>query len=188
MKILVIDNYDSFTYNLVQLLGSFDNELIIKRNDEVSEEEISEINPDKILLSPGPGKPEDSKATLTAIEKFGQKIPVLGVCLGHQAISVVYGGKIIKAPVLMHGKTSFIKHDSKTIFKNIRQEFEATRYHSLIVDRDSLPSSLEISAETSDGVIMGMRHKEYPVEGIQFHPESILTSEGKKLIKNWLAL
>src|SRR3989304_2674345 len=138
MKILVIDNYDSFTYNLVQLLGRFDHELVIKRNDEITESEISELKPDKILISPGPGKPEDSKITLTAIEKFGSKIPVLGVCLGHQAI------------VLMHGKTSLIKHDGKKIFNGIPQEFEATRYHSLIVDRETLPDSLEISAETNE--------------------------------------
>lgn len=188
MKILVIDNYDSFTYNLVQLLGKFKNKLVIKRNDEVDEESIREIAPDKILISPGPGKPEDSRGSLTAIEKFGSSIPVLGVCLGHQAMGYIYGGRVIKAPKLMHGKTSFIKHDEKTIFKGVPQDFEATRYHSLIVDRDSLPSSLEISAETNDGIIMGIRHKEYPVEGIQFHPESILTHEGKNLIKNWLAL
>jgi anthranilate synthase/aminodeoxychorismate synthase-like glutamine amidotransferase len=188
MKILVIDNYDSFTYNLVQLLGKYKSKLVIKRNDEVGEEKISEINPDKILISPGPGRPEDSKASLTAIEKFGKKIPVLGVCLGHQAMGIVYGGKVVKAPVLMHGKTSLIKHDDKTIFKKIPQNFEATRYHSLIVEKDSLPDELEISAETDDGIIMGMRHKNYPVEGIQFHPESILTLEGKNLIKNWLDL
>jgi anthranilate synthase/aminodeoxychorismate synthase-like glutamine amidotransferase len=188
MKILVIDNYDSFTYNLVQLLGKFKNELIIKRNDEVSPEQIAKMNPDKILISPGPGKPEDSNASLTAIREFGSSIPILGVCLGHQAMGYIYGGKVIKAPVLMHGKTSLIKHDSKTIFKKLPQNFEATRYHSLIVEKESLPSCLEISAETNDGIIMGMRHKEYPVEGIQFHPESVLTHEGKNLIKNWLSL
>ena len=188
MKILVIDNYDSFTYNLVQLLGRFDHELVIKRNDEITESEISELKPDKILISPGPGKPEDSKITLTAIEKFGSKIPVLGVCLGHQAIGIVFGGKVIKAKVLMHGKTSLIKHDGKKIFNGIPQEFEATRYHSLIVDKETLPDSLEISAETNEGTIMGIRHKNFPVEGIQFHPESILTNEGYNIIKNWLAL
>jgi anthranilate synthase/aminodeoxychorismate synthase-like glutamine amidotransferase len=188
MKILVIDNYDSFTFNLVQLLGSFNNFLVIKRNDEITESEINELKPDKILISPGPGKPEESKISLTAIEKFGINIPVLGVCLGLQAMSVVYGGKVVKAPVLMHGKTSVINHDEKTIFKNLPQRFEATRYHSLIVDKESLPDELEISAETDDGVIMGLRHKKFPVEGIQFHPESILTEEGKNLIKNWLEL
>ena len=188
MKILVIDNYDSFTYNLVQLLGKFDQELVVKRNDEITESEISELKPDKILISPGPGRPEDTKVTLTAIEKFGKAIPLLGVCLGHQAIGTVYGGKVVKAQKLMHGKTSLIKHDGKKIFNGIPQEFEATRYHSLIVDRETLPDSLEISAETGEGVIMGIRHKEFPVEGIQFHPESILTNEGYNIIKNWLAL
>jgi anthranilate synthase/aminodeoxychorismate synthase-like glutamine amidotransferase len=188
MKILVIDNYDSFTYNLVQLLGRFDQELVVKRNDEITENEITELKPDKILISPGPGRPEDTKITLTAIEKFGKDIPVLGVCLGHQAIGTVYGGKVVKAPVLMHGKTSLIKHDGKKMFMGIPQEFEATRYHSLIVDRETLPDSLEITAETGEGVIMGIRHKEFPVEGIQFHPESILTNEGYNIIKNWLVL
>ncbi len=188
MKILVIDNYDSFTYNLVQLLGRFDQELIVKRNDEITENEIAEMKPNKILISPGPGKPEDSNITLTAIEKFGKEIPVLGVCLGHQAIGIVFGGKVIKAPILMHGKISLIKHDGKTIFKNIPQNFEATRYHSLIIDKETISDSLEISAETSEGTIMGVRHKQFPIEGIQFHPESILTNEGYNLIKNWLSL
>lgn len=188
MKILVIDNYDSFTYNLVQLLGKFKNKLIIKRNDEISAEQMAEIKPDKILISPGPGKPEDSNASLTAIKEFGNNIPILGVCLGHQAMGYVYGGKVIKAPVLMHGKTSLIQHDSKTIFNKLPQNFEATRYHSLIVEKETLPSCLEISAVTDNGIIMGIRHKQHPVEGIQFHPESILTYEGKNLIKNWLAL
>jgi anthranilate synthase/aminodeoxychorismate synthase-like glutamine amidotransferase len=186
MKILIIDNYDSFTYNLVQLVGRFDHQLIIKRNDEITESEIAELKPDKILISPGPGKPEHSKITLTAIEKFGREIPVLGVCLGHQAIGIVFGGKVLKAPILMHGKTSLIKHDTKTIFNNIPQDFEATRYHSLIVDKETLPDLFEISAETSEGTIMGLRHKDFPIEGIQFHPESILTNEGYNIIKNWL--
>ncbi len=188
MKILVIDNYDSFTYNLVQLLGRYKNDLIIKRNDEITPEEISRLNPEKILISPGPGRPEDSKISLTVIKDFGGEIPVLGVCLGHQVIGMIYGGKVIKAPVLMHGKVSEILHDSKTIFKNVPQKFIATRYHSLIVERKSVPPELEISAETSDGIVMGLRHKKYPVEGIQFHPESILTSEGESIIKNWLKL
>ena len=188
MKILVIDNYDSFTYNLVQLLGKYKSDLIIKRNDEIDGNDIEEMNPDKILISPGPGKPEDSNVTLTAIKNFGDRIPILGVCLGHQAIGIVYGGKITKAPILMHGKKSIIMHDGKTIFNNVPNEFEATRYHSLIVEKESLPQSLEISAETKDGIIMGVRHKKFPVEGIQFHPESILTMEGKNIIKNWLKL
>jgi len=187
MKILVIDNYDSFTYNLVQLLGNQKIQLVIKRNDEINAEQITELDPDKILVSPGPGIPEDSNASLTAYREFGETIPILGVCLGHQAMGVVYGGKVVKAPLLMHGKTSFINHDSKTLFKTIPQRFEATRYHSLIVDRENLPDCLEVSAETDDGIIMGIRHKHYPVEGIQFHPESILTKEGKNIINNWLS-
>jgi anthranilate synthase/aminodeoxychorismate synthase-like glutamine amidotransferase len=188
MKILVIDNYDSFTYNLVQLLGNNKIQLVIKRNDEINAEQINELKPDKILISPGPGIPEDSKASLTAYREFGKRTPILGVCLGHQAMGVVYGAKVVKAPVLMHGKTSLINHDSKTLFKKIPQRFEATRYHSLIVDKESLPACMEISAETDDNVIMGIRHKDYPVEGIQFHPESILTKEGKNIIDNWLSL
>ncbi len=187
MKVLIIDNYDSFTYNLVQLLGKLDCRLTVKRNDEVNEKQIQEMKPDKIVVSPGPGRPEDANASLTVFEKFANKIPVLGVCLGHQAMGYVYGGKIVKAPVLMHGKTSTIKHDGKTIFKNIPQEFLATRYHSLVVERKSLPSELEISAETEDGSIMGIRHKKFPAEGIQFHPESFLTGEGINIIKNWLS-
>jgi anthranilate synthase component II len=188
MRILIIDNYDSFTYNLAQLLGRNENDLVIKRNDEISLEAISDLNPQKILISPGPGRPENSKISLKAIKKFGKKIPVLGVCLGHQAIGIIYGGKVVKAPVLMHGKVSEIHHDNKTIFKKLPQKFVATRYHSLILDRESIPDELEISAETSDGIIMGIRHKKYSVEGIQFHPESILTSEGETIIKNWLKL
>ena len=188
MKILVIDNYDSFTFNLVQLLGRYEHDLIIKRNDEITEEEIEELKPDKILISPGPGKPEDSNVSVTVIEKFGNKIPIMGVCLGHQAIGMVYGGKVVKAPVLMHGKTSSIFHDGKTIFSEIEQGFNATRYHSLIVERNSLPDTMEITAQTQDGLIMGIRHKSFPVEGIQFHPESILTKVGHNLIKNWLAI
>jgi len=188
MKILVIDNYDSFTYNLVQLLGKFKTKLIIKRNDEISSEDIENIAPDKILISPGPGKPEDSNSSLTAIKDFGNKIPILGVCLGHQAIGISFGAKVIKAPNLMHGKISQINHDAKTLFKNIPQKFIATRYHSLIIEKETIPSSLEISAQTDDGIIMGVRHKQFPIEGIQFHPESILTSEGENLIKNWIKL
>jgi len=188
MKILVIDNYDSFTYNLVQLLGKFNHKLIVKRNDEITESEIARLKPDKILISPGPGRPEDSKISFKVIEKFCKEIPVLGVCLGHEAIGIVFGGKVIKAPEPVHGKTSRIRHDNKTIFREVTREFEATRYHSLIVERKSLPSSLEISAETTDKIIMGIRHKKFPVEGIQFHPESILTKEGYNLIGNWLNL
>ena len=186
MKILVIDNYDSFTYNLVQMLGVYNCELIVKRNDEISINEIRLLAPDKILISPGPGRPENSEVTLSTIKRFSGKIPILGVCLGHQAIGYSFGGKIINAKNIMHGKTSKIKHDNKTIFKDVPPNFEATRYHSLIVERKSLPEELEISSETEDGTIMGIRHKHLPIEGIQFHPESILTIEGKKIIKNWL--
>ena len=188
MKILVIDNYDSFTYNLVQLLGKEVSSIIVNRNDEITIDEIGELNPDKILISPGPGKAEDSNVSLDCVKEFGGKIPILGVCLGHQAIGIAYGGKVIKAPVLMHGKTSLINHDNKTIFANIPQKFCATRYHSLIIENSSLPDELEISASTDDNIIMGVRHKKYPVEGIQFHPESILTDEGKNIINNWVRL
>jgi anthranilate synthase/aminodeoxychorismate synthase-like glutamine amidotransferase len=184
MKILVIDNYDSFTFNLVQLLGKFKQELIVKRNDKVTEEEIESISPDKILLSPGPGRPEDSNMTLTSINKFGKKIPVLGVCLGHQAVGYCFGANVVKAPHLMHGKTSLINHDEKTIFKNVPQRFIATRYHSLIIEKESLPDELEISSYTDDGIIMGVRHKTYPIEGIQFHPESFLTIQGQRKSKH----
>lgn len=186
MKILVIDNYDSFTYNLVQLLGSFDCKILVRRNDEINIAEIKRINPDKIIISPGPGRPEDSKISLEVILRLGLKIPVLGVCLGHQAIAVCFNGKVITAEKLMYGKTSKITHNNSSLFKNIPQNFEAMRYHSLIVDRKSFPSELEITAETDDSVIMGLKHKIYPINGIQFHPESILTKEGKSIIKNWL--
>jgi anthranilate synthase/aminodeoxychorismate synthase-like glutamine amidotransferase len=188
MKILAIDNYDSFTYNLVQLLGKKVSSIVIKRNDEITVDEIKRLNPDKILISPGPGKPQDSKVSLDCIKEFGEKIPILGVCLGHQAIGITYGGKVIKAPVLMHGKTSVINHDNKTIFSDIAQKFFATRYHSLVIEKKSLPKELYISAYTDDDIIMGVRHKKYPVEGIQFHPESILTEEGKNIINNWVRL
>ena len=188
MKILIIDNYDSFTYNLVQLLGRYKNQLIVKRNDDITKDQIAELKPDKILISPGPGRPENSKGSLTAVISFGSSIPILGICLGHQAMGIAYGAKVVKAPVLMHGKTSKIKHDNRTIYRNVMQNFEATRYHSLIIEKKSLPEALEISAETENGIIMGIRHKYYPVEGIQFHPESILTHEGKNIIKNWLQL
>jgi len=186
MKILVIDNYDSFTFNLVQLIGSMGGELLVKRNDKITENEIEAFAPDRILISPGPGKPEDSMMSLTAIKVFGPRIPTLGVCLGHQAIGTVFGCKVIKAPYLMHGKVSQIYHDDKTIFKGLTHGFEATRYHSLIIERETISDEMEISATTNDGIIMGIRHKSFPIEGIQFHPESFLTVEGEKIIKNWL--
>ena len=186
MKILVIDNYDSFTFNLVQLIGKFTGEIQVKRNDKISIDEIAELNIDKIVISPGPGRPEDSNISIDVIKKFGGIIPILGVCLGHQGIGICFGAEIINAPVLMHGKTSEIMHDGKTIYQNVPQKFSAGRYHSLIIDRNSINSELEISSYTSDGLVMGIRHKEYPIEGIQFHPESILTQEGENIIKNWL--
>lgn len=188
MKILVIDNYDSFTYNLVQLLGKDKNELIVKRNDEINLDFIKDLNPEKILISPGPGRPEKSGICLEVIKIFKEKIPILGVCLGYQAIAYAFGSQIITAKDPMHGKVSRINHDGKTIFQNIEQKFEAMRYHSLIVAKDSIPKELEVSAETEDGTIMGLRHNRFPLEGIQFHPESILTTEGEKILLNWLWL
>lgn len=188
MKILVIDNYDSFTFNLVQLIGTFTKDIIVKRNDKATVPEIEQMKVDKIVISPGPGKPEDSKVSLDVITELGKNIPVLGVCLGHQAIGITFGGVVTNAPSLMHGKTSTILHDTKTIYKNIPQNFEAGRYHSLAIKNDSLSNELIITSRTEDNVIMGVRHKEFPIEGIQFHPESILTPQGYNLIKNWLAL
>ena len=186
MKILVIDNYDSFTFNLVQQLGKFGCKIIVKRNDDLSLDEITRINPDKILISPGPKRPEDSRISLEIIKELGNGVPILGVCLGHQAIAICFGGNVIKAPKPMHGMTSKIIHDGRSIFKNIIQNFEVMRYHSLIVDKKSLPQELEITAQTEDGIIMGINHKNFPIQGIQFHPESILTKHGDKIISNWL--
>lgn len=188
MKILVIDNYDSFTFNLVQLVGKFTSEIIVKRNDKISLEQIKIMNPDKIIISPGPGRPENSNISIDTIKEFGKSKPILGVCLGHQGIGICFGAKIVNAPVLMHGKTSKVIHDGKTIYKGIHQKFNAGRYHSLIIDKDSLNGELEITSHTQDGLIMGVRHNSYPIEGIQFHPESILTHEGESIIKNWLNL
>lgn len=187
--LLVIDNYDSFTYNLVQYLGELGAEMKIFRNDEVTVEEIeNNLKPEKILISPGPGTPDNAGITLKVIEKFAETLPILGVCLGHQAIGQHFGGKVIRAPEPVHGKPVEISHDGKTIFEGLPETFNAGRYHSLIVERDSLPDSLEISAESPDGLIMGLRHKTLKVEGVQFHPESILTDEGKKLLQNFLNL
>lgn len=184
--ILIIDNYDSFTYNLVHLVAQTIPEYKVYRNDKLSIDDIRSMNPDKILLSPGPGRPAEAGIMEDVIRNFGKSIPILGVCLGHQAIGEVYGGKIIHAPLLMHGKTSKIYHDKKSVYLNIEQGFTATRYHSLVLDGKSLPEALEVSSKTDDGIIMGIRHKKYPVEGIQFHPESILTKQGFKIINNWL--
>lgn len=187
--LLVIDNYDSFTYNLVQYLGELGAEMRVFRNDEITIEEIeNEIKPDKILISPGPGTPDDAGVSLEVLRKFVERIPILGVCLGHQAIGQIFGGKVIRAPIPVHGKPVEIQHDGKTLFKDLPQNFEAGRYHSLIVERESLPECLEISAASPDGLIMGLRHKNYKIEGVQFHPESILTPEGKKLLRNFLEI
>jgi anthranilate synthase/aminodeoxychorismate synthase-like glutamine amidotransferase len=186
MRILVIDNYDSFTYNLVQLVGSISGDVVVRRNDRTDLNEIDTLSPDKIIISPGPGRPEGSNISLDVIRELGQSIPVLGVCLGHQGIGISFGARVISAPNLMHGKTSQIEHDHKTIFKGIPQHFTATRYHSLIIEKNSIPGVLEISAETEEGIIMAVRHTNFPIEGIQFHPESILTSEGVTIINNWI--
>ena len=188
--LLVIDNYDSFTYNLVQYLGELGETIEVRRNDHVTIDEIeNKLRPERIVISPGPGTPDDAGITLQVIKGFAGKIPLLGVCLGHQAIGQAFGGKVVRAPELMHGKASEVSHDGKTIFAGITDRFQAGRYHSLIVEKDSLPACLEISATTVDNnIIMGLRHREMKVEGVQFHPESILTSEGKQLLSNFLKL
>jgi len=190
--VFVLDNYDSFTYNLVQYLGELGAEVAVRRNDQVTVGEIEAMRPDRILISPGPCTPHEAGISIGLFRHFTGKLPILGVCLGHQALGAAFGGNVVRAPHLMHGKTSQITHDCRTVFKDLQLPFTATRYHSLIVEESALPSELQISAWTteSDGsrTIMGLRHREYPVEGVQFHPESVLTSEGKKLIKNFLEL
>lgn len=186
--ILVIDNYDSFTYNLVQYLNELGAETQVYRNDKITLDEIKKLAPEKILISPGPCTPEEAGISISVIKEFAGKLPILGVCLGHQSIGAAFGGKVIRAKNIMHGKTSQIHHDGRTLFKGLPNPFTATRYHSLIVERESLPECFEISAWTKDGEIMGLRHKEFKVEGVQFHPESILTKDGKKLLANFLAV
>jgi anthranilate synthase/aminodeoxychorismate synthase-like glutamine amidotransferase len=186
--ILLVDNYDSFTYNLAQYLGQLGESLLVRRNDQITLEEIAALQPDRIVISPGPGTPQQSGITVELIRRFAGKVPILGVCLGHQAIGHAFGGRVVRAPKIMHGKTSEITHDGRTIFRNVPQRFSAARYHSLIVERRSLGPELEISAETDDGTIMGLRHREMPVEGVQFHPESILTPVGLELLRNFLSL
>ncbi len=184
--LLVIDNYDSFTYNLVQYFGELGANLLVKRNDEVTVEEIRALRPERICVSPGPCSPREAGISNDVIRIFGPSIPIFGVCLGHQCIGDVFGGNVVRAGRLMHGKTSPILHDGKGVFEDIPSPFDATRYHSLLVERHSLPACLEITAETQELEIMGLRHKEYPIHGVQFHPESILTLEGKKLLHNFL--
>jgi anthranilate synthase/aminodeoxychorismate synthase-like glutamine amidotransferase len=187
--LLVVDNYDSFTYNLVQYLGELGAEMRVVRNDEVTVDEIEgDLKPERILLSPGPGTPDSAGISLGVVDRFAGKIPILGVCLGHQAIGQHFGGSVIRAPEPVHGKPVEVRHDGKTIFKGIEGAFSAGRYHSLIVERTSLPDCLEISAESPDGLIMAMRHREMPLEGVQFHPESILTEHGKTMLRNFLHL
>jgi anthranilate synthase/aminodeoxychorismate synthase-like glutamine amidotransferase len=190
--VFVLDNYDSFTYNLVQYLGELGVEVVVRRNDQITVEEVEELHPERILLSPGPCTPEEAGITIEVVKKFSGKIPLLGVCLGHQAIGAAFGGNVIRAPHLMHGKTSEVRHDNKTIFHGLPSPMTATRYHSLIVEESSLPAELEVSAYTTerDGTqtIMGLRHRKFPIEGVQFHPESVLTSAGKKLIENFMAI
>lgn len=186
MKLLVIDNYDSFTYNLVQLFGEMDVDVTVKRNDEISIDEIKKLKPDRICISPGPGRPEDAGISSDLIRELGRRVPILGVCLGHQCIAQAFGGEVVRAERLMHGKTSQIHHQLRGVFKDLAEPLEATRYHSLIVRRESLPDSLEITAETDAGEIMGLQHRQFPIHGVQFHPESILTTEGRKLLANFL--
>jgi len=186
--ILIIDNYDSFTYNLVHLVAAHTGDYRVFRNDAIDIEGIQAMKPERILISPGPGRPSDAGITKQVIAELGSQIPILGVCLGHQAIGEVYGGKVVHAPRLMHGKTSIIRHDGKSVFRQIPDEFTATRYHSLVLDPDSVPDILEISARSDDDVIMGVRHREFPVEGIQFHPESILTDVGAEILRNWMEM
>ncbi len=186
--ILMIDNYDSFTYNLVQYLGVLGSEVEVHRNDKITLDEIESMKPERIVISPGPGTPQSAGITISIIERFYHKVPILGVCLGHQAIGAAFGGRVLHAARIMHGKTSEISHDGKGVFRDLPDPITATRYHSLAVERKSLPSCLEVSAEAEDGEIMGLRHREYPVEGIQFHPESILTKEGMNILRNFLNL
>ena len=184
--ILVVDNYDSFTFNLVQFLGELGAEMAVRRNDEITIEDVHALQPERIVISPGPCTPSEAGICVDLIKDMAGRVPILGVCLGHQSIGEAFGGRVIRAPYLMHGKTSRIRHDGRTVFEGLAQNFVATRYHSLVVERESLPDELEVSAWTGDGIIMGLRHKSHPVEGVQFHPESILTEAGKLLLGNFL--
>ncbi len=186
--LLLLDNYDSFTYNLAQYFGELGCELLVKRNDEISIDEIAALAPRHICISPGPCTPREAGISKDVVLRFGGKIPILGVCLGHQCIAEAYGGKIIRAPHLMHGKSSMISHNGSALFVDLSTPFEAGRYHSLVVERDSFPACLEITAESDDGEIMALSHREFPAQGVQFHPESVLTQDGKKILANFLAL
>ncbi|MGJ8697591.1 MAG: anthranilate synthase component II [Verrucomicrobiaceae bacterium] len=186
--LVVIDNYDSFTYNLVQYFGELGAEMKVLRNDAISVDELRDLNPSRICVSPGPCTPNEAGISCDVIEAFGSSIPVFGVCLGHQSIGQVYGGEVVRAETLMHGKTSMIHHEGKSVFKGLDNPFEATRYHSLIVKKETLPDCLEVTAWTEDGIIMGLKHKEHNVHGVQFHPESILTNSGKQILRNFLEM
>jgi anthranilate synthase component 2 len=186
--VFVLDNYDSFTYNLVQYIGECGHRCVVRRNDQTTPEEIESLRPTHIVISPGPCTPHEAGISIDAIKHFAGRVPILGVCLGHQSIGAAFGANIVRAQKLMHGKTSRVEHDGRTIFKNVTSPMTATRYHSLIVQEDSLPQALEVSARSEDGTIMGLRHRSEPIEGVQFHPESVLTDHGKKLIANFLKL
>ena len=186
--ILLLDNYDSFTYNLAQYLGELGCQVEVHRNDRISVEQIAQRKPERIVISPGPCTPQEAGICVELIQKLAGKIPILGVCLGHQAVGAAFGGKIIRAPKLFHGKTSQIRHDGSGVFRGLPNPFTATRYHSLIVERKSLPAELQVTAETDDEIIMGIQHRQYPLMGVQFHPESVLTDSGKQLLKNFLSL
>jgi anthranilate synthase/aminodeoxychorismate synthase-like glutamine amidotransferase len=185
--VLLIDNYDSFTFNLAQYLGELGAPPLVKRNDEISLDEVAELKPDRIVISPGPGRPEDAGISVGLVRRFGPTVPLLGVCLGHQSIGIAFGGEVVRAPQLMHGKLSTVQHDGKGVFLGVTQPFTAGRYHSLVV-ADPLPAALEAAARTDDGTIMGVRHRSFPVHGVQFHPESVLTGEGRHLLRNFLEL
>jgi len=185
--ILLIDNYDSFTFNLAQYLGELGAPPIVRRNDEVSTDQVAEMRPDRIVISPGPGRPEDAGISVEVIKRFGDRVPILGVCLGHQSIGIAFGGAVVRAGVLMHGKTSTVHHDGAGVFRGVTQPFSAGRYHSLVIAQP-LPADLELAAHTEDGTVMGVRHRSYPVHGVQFHPESVLTVEGRKLLRNFLEM
>jgi len=187
MKILLIDNYDSFTYNLAQYLGELGHAPVVRRNDDITLDEVEALAPDRIVISPGPGRPEDAGISVEVIRRLGPRVPIFGVCLGHQAIGYAFGGDVGRAPVLMHGKVSSVHHDGRGVFSGVAEPFVAGRYHSLVVNEPA-PAALEVSARTDDGVVMGLRHREWPLHGVQFHPESVLTGEGKKILRNFLEL
>lgn len=186
--LLLIDNYDSFTYNLYQYLSELGADVLVRRNDQITLAEIESMQPERIVISPGPGNPDDAGVSVEVINHFGPQLPLLGVCLGHQCIGAAFGGNVVHAPTLMHGKSSAVYHDGKSVLRDLPSPFEAIRYHSLVVDRPTLPDCLEVTAQTSAGVIMGLRHREYPIHGVQFHPESIMTVVGKDLLRNFLDL